>query len=398
MFKQFNPMQYLAIDIANHYGLDKKNYEDRIEWVKTNEKYLEDFENQAEEPVLFHKAVNALRKVQSGKPVGHAVALDSASSGLQIMSAVMRCKDGASMTGLIDPDNRVDAYTIITERMNEKLNGKVQVTRKDAKRAIMTFLYGSEAVPEEVFPEPDVLNCFYAVIEEYCNGAYTLLNILLNSWDSKAKHYAWYMPDGHYVYIPVMKSVTTRVELTDWGYKPNAIINENLPVKFAKANPANAIHSIDAYILRTMVRRCNYNKPKVKEVMQTLKSSQDLEVNENLALVKRYRLTAMADITELDTIKENADYLPPELKDKLVSIFESMLKHEPFDIITIHDSFACHANHCNQMRFHYKEILAELSESTVIDDICSQIYGFRDTIDKGESIAKYIRNSNYAIC
>ena len=34
---------YLAIDIANCYGLNKLNFEDRIDWVKTNEKYLEDF-------------------------------------------------------------------------------------------------------------------------------------------------------------------------------------------------------------------------------------------------------------------------------------------------------------------------------------------------------------------
>ena len=119
--KEFNPMQYLAIDIANCYGLDKLNFEDRIDWVKTNEKYLEDFQDQAEEPLLYYKAVKALRDAQAGKPIGHTVALDSASSGLSLMSAVMRCKSGASLTGLIDPDTRTDAYTLITEKLNAKL-------------------------------------------------------------------------------------------------------------------------------------------------------------------------------------------------------------------------------------------------------------------------------------
>lgn len=32
--KQFNSMQYLAIDIANHFGLDKLNYEERIDFSK----------------------------------------------------------------------------------------------------------------------------------------------------------------------------------------------------------------------------------------------------------------------------------------------------------------------------------------------------------------------------
>ena len=45
--KEFNPMQYLAIDIGNQWGLDKLNFEDRIDWVKANEKYLEDYQDQA---------------------------------------------------------------------------------------------------------------------------------------------------------------------------------------------------------------------------------------------------------------------------------------------------------------------------------------------------------------
>ena len=29
--KEFNPMQYLAIDVANQYGLGKENFETRIQ-------------------------------------------------------------------------------------------------------------------------------------------------------------------------------------------------------------------------------------------------------------------------------------------------------------------------------------------------------------------------------
>lgn len=137
--KEFNPMQYLAIDIANCYGLDKENFETRIQWVKDNINYLEDYQDQAEEPILYYKAVKALREAQGGKPIGHAVALDSASSGLQLMSVVMRCKSGASLTGLIDPDTRTDAYTLITERVNAKLDSELVIPREYSKRALMTL-------------------------------------------------------------------------------------------------------------------------------------------------------------------------------------------------------------------------------------------------------------------
>ena len=79
--KTFNPMQYLAIDVANSFGHDKWEFEDRIQWVKDHINYLEEYQHEAEEPLLYYKAVKALRQSQAGKVTGHAVALDSASSG-----------------------------------------------------------------------------------------------------------------------------------------------------------------------------------------------------------------------------------------------------------------------------------------------------------------------------
>ena len=79
--KQFNPIQYLAIDIANHWGLDKETYETRIQWVKDNIDNLKSYQSQAEEPILYAKTVNALRLSQQGLPTGHTVALDSVCSG-----------------------------------------------------------------------------------------------------------------------------------------------------------------------------------------------------------------------------------------------------------------------------------------------------------------------------
>lgn len=392
--KEFNPMQYLAIDIANQYGLEKENFETRIQWVKNNINCLEEYTDETEEPLLYYKAVKALRDAQAGKPIGHTVALDSASSGLSLMSAVMRCKSGASLTGLIDPDTRTDAYTLITEKLNAKLNSELVIPREDSKRALMTMLYGSRKVPEEVFDTN--VGLFYETVEEECNGAYTLLQILLDSWDKKALHHSWYLPDGHYAHCPVMETITKRINLSDWEYTPVAIVKENTTLKFGLSNAANAVHSIDAYVLRTMVRRCNYKPKLIKQARQALIDSID-EYNPNNVLNKRYEYTKMADITHLDIITNTANELSQELKDKLIHIFDMVLSHEPFDVICIHDSWSTHPNHCNQLRFHYKEILAELSESTVIDDILSQLFGYRDTVDKGDSIAEYIRNSNYGL-
>ena len=82
----------------------------------------------------------------------------------------------------------------------------------------------------------------------------------------------------------------------------------------------------------------------------------------------------------------------------LASILNQMLDHAPFEVLTIHDQFDCHPNHMNHLRLHYREILAQLAESTVLDDILSQLYGNKGTFTKkSHNLASKIRKSNYAL-
>lgn len=77
----FTPFEYLLIDIANHQGLDKELFDDRIEWVKSNIHNLEAFVKDAADPAQYVKAVLALRQAQAGKPIGHMISLDAVCSG-----------------------------------------------------------------------------------------------------------------------------------------------------------------------------------------------------------------------------------------------------------------------------------------------------------------------------
>jgi len=52
----------------------------------------------------------------------------------------------------------------------------------------------------------------------------------------------------------------------------------------------------------------------------------------------------------------------------------------------------------NHLRLHYREILAQLAESTVLDDILSQLYGTTGTFQKkSTNLGAKIRKSNYAL-
>lgn len=87
MFKEYQPIEYLCIDIANNFGNDgdfrgdKDTFENRIQWVKDNYSHLEQRSHEAEEPELFVKGVMALRNVEKGNKTGIAISLDSTCSG-----------------------------------------------------------------------------------------------------------------------------------------------------------------------------------------------------------------------------------------------------------------------------------------------------------------------------
>lgn len=403
MFKQFNPKQYLAIDIANHYGLDKLNYEDRIDWVKAHYDTLEELTQKAEEPILYAKAVNALRMTDKGMPTGHTVALDSASSGLQLMSLLTNCESGMRLTGLIDPDNRMDAYTHITKAINAKLKDNpdiesLYITRKDAKQGIMTHLYGSKRVPEAVFA--DALPIFYQTMYEQCKGASMLLDLLLTSWSTHRDSYIWTMPDNHTVYLPVMVHNESRIRIPQLNYTASAVYYTQGTKDEGLSNAANFVHSVDAYVLRSLVRRCNYDKDKLLKFKQLNTNTPPTTYESHHWVNTRYKACKIADISMIYAL--DAHDLPminQELREVLDALCDHVLEYEPFEVVTVHDSFACHPNHVQRLRQQYNEVLATIYQSDLLKDLLSQLFQDDVDIELGErTLTDTIKNSNYGIC
>ena len=406
MFKTYSGLEYLAIDVANAYGLDKETFESRIQWVKENQDSLETYASKAEEPHLYNKAVAHLRKALKGLPSGHAVALDSCASGLQLMSVMTGCRSGCYMTGLIDPDVRMDAYTFITEEMNKLLgNDAITIERKDAKQAIMTSLYGSKAKPKEIFGyKSPAYNAFYEALEDKCKGAYRLLNVLISAWDSKKEFNHWVLPDGFNAYVPVMQSQIDRVKVEELEYTMSVQTWLNQPLDYSVSLAANVVHSVDAYVLRTLVRRCNYNVKQVTNAIGLIQEAlKDIRLvyfydDEAIMPVHLFNKTGIADISCLEHLPKIVNQLPQRMLKQLLATFTEMLKHEPFEVITIHDSFACLPSHCNVLRWHYKEILAEIVESTMLDHLLSQLFSEECIFSKlDKDLAPLIRNSNYGL-
>ena len=397
MFKTYTPMQYLAIDIANHFGHDKMTYEDRISFVKKNLDELELISELAEEPLLYNKAVRALRDAQAGIPTGHTVGLDSVCSGMQIMSAVMGCRKGCSITGLVYENVRSDAYTSVTGAMNESM--PIKVSRKDAKQAVMTSLYGSKAVPKDIFGE-ELLPLFYETMDRVAPGAMQLLALLQAAWNPEADINTWELPDGHMAVVPVTETIEKRICITELKYTPVVQLEVIKPQEHGISLIANVVHSLDAYVLRTLTRRCNYSINKVRGAITSLKGVPYSK--ESSDFLRTWESTGIVDMVMVTDISDSviATY-PVAMRKELLRMLEMCLEHKPFEIVTVHDQFGSSPVNCNQMRRVYADILGDLCESTVIDDLLNQLYGTTETVEKVDNVkelAEVIRQSNYGIC
>ena len=253
----FTGLEYLKIDIANQYGMDKALWHERIAWTNENEGELEDRVSDADKPYLYLKAVNALRDTQNGLETGHVMGLDSTASGLQIMAVLIGCLETARNVNLIGSGRREDIYQKVRNEMNRVLPINAHVTRDQVKYPVMTTFYNSTAQPKEVFGEgtPELFT-FYEVLSRELSGALEVMDDINQCWQSGAKVHEWTLPDGHVARVPVMVAVDKKIEVDELNHATfthRMYVNEGTETGLSL--PANVIQSIDGWIVREMIRR-----------------------------------------------------------------------------------------------------------------------------------------------
>ncbi len=386
----FTGAQYLKIDIANQFGMDKDLFEDRIAWVDQNEQQLESLMDQAEEsPIQYIKAVESFRKAQRKEPIGHIVHFDACASGLQIMGVLSGCVETCRNTGLIDPNVRADIYTTAHGVMNTMIGGGVEVPRKAIKNALMTHFYGSWQEPVNTFGEGEELGIFYKTAEAVAPGATYLRDILMGTWQSDALYHSWTLPDGFHAYVPIMDSVDMKIKVDELG---GAQFTHRIKVNETKergvSNTANPIHSIDGMVVREMNRRCNYNHEDLEFARDTL-----IMLGAQAVRGKSKEFISLRYATDwLDEV----NLLNQEDMDHVLYLVEDALSNKSFPIVCVHDAFGAHANNVNRVRQVYLDILVELSYTTLLEDIIEEITGDRPVLIKGHpDIGSLIQHANY---
>ena len=163
---RYSGARWLAVHLANLFGVDKVPFDDRVGWVMENEaKILDSARNpvsgerfwmEADSPWCALAACHEWAGFVAEGPdfVSHIpIALDGSNSGLQHFSALLRDPHGAALVNLVPSERPADIYMAVAKRVQREAdesedpaaapwkNGKV--VRAIAKRPVMTYVYSA---------------------------------------------------------------------------------------------------------------------------------------------------------------------------------------------------------------------------------------------------------------
>lgn len=386
--QKFTGSQYLKIDIASNFGLDKKTWNERISWFDSNEHRLMELMPKADNPALYFAGVQAWQAFKLGKPSGYPISLDATSSGLQILACLTGDRKAAELCNVVKyiADNggldfspeaeaeRRDGYTVIYNYMVSRIGENAKIERDDVKQAIMTSLYGSKAVPKEVFGEGILLHIFYETMKALAPAAWELNEAFTDMWDSEALINSWVLPDNFHVHVKVMTRVKEVVHFMNEPYDTFRTVNQ--PTEEGRSLGANVTHSIDGMIVREIGRRCNYDPVRISDVKQVLLTDEPVyldgynhEVMVN-TLWNHYMDSGYLSARILDHI----DSATINLVDPLViGELIASLPEKPFQVLMIHDAFRCLPNYGNDLREQYNIQLTSIAKSNLLQYLISQI-------------------------
>lgn len=391
----FTGLDYLRIAVANHFGLDKKEWDTRLGFVKGKSMCdLLELSHDAEEPILMRKAMRNLQLAYEGKPVTMPVALDATASGVQILSCLAGCTKSGDMVNLVDPNHRRDLYLQAAESTGGIL------TRDELKPATMTTFYGSKAQPKIILGEDTAeLEAFYNMLSTQLPGAYSLLEDIQSCWQPNALAHSWEMFDGHQVHIPVMQPLDTKIEIDTLGgmsFTHRHMINEGMDVGISLA--ANITHACDGYVVREMQRRARYNLSRIeflRDLFSKIMGTPDIDEPCPMNIERVISTDRIYSLTHKEAYREFTEGELHHMNHRI----HSMAVHQPYYLLPIHDSFAQHPNFCNRTRINYANILTEIACTDSLQYLLRQVTGDYDLTyvkDDGE-LWKYIQKSNYPL-
>lgn len=323
------------------------------------------------------------------------VPLDTASSQSLITSVITRDTECLNRIFHLDSNMPSDIYTTIGEEIRKTFN-LGDIPRKVIKKALMAWGYGGSAgLCSLTNTKPEQLAEVMRDISKELGfqGIYAMRQACLDAWDEDALEHSWKLPDGYEIHQVITQDTFARDMLTGQYVYPAKRVEITLNgkqrgidcrwSKVGKRNKkesgtrsigANLIHSLDAFLMREIVRRCKQDfaiKPEeFKE--EVIESGFEMIVQDTKAM-DIYNMWKNTNVVSLNILNHlhYGDVLPSDYYDAICKIIDT-LPEEGFDIRPIHDEFACLPRYANAMRRQFNHLIAELYQGTILQYFCKQ--------------------------
>ena len=362
----FTPTEWLKIALANAFGWDKHDFKTRITMVDRAAAIESCDPSTADEPAYAEAICDGLNGNDKVR-----VHLDATASGTQILAAFANCRKSGTHCNLFG-EARQDAYTNAWKAMGE-IPG---ITRAMAKDAFMTSQFGSKKVPRETLGEAN-LPAFYAMYEREFPGVWGVLNYIQGLWRSDVHSHRWVMPDGFGVVQ--WNTGIQEEQVTLFGQETTVRKQVHTQERRGIALAANITHSTDGFICREMVKRAQFDPIEAQDCLDF--GFDSAEAHEGLPyLLHLYRKTQFLSVDLVQHM--NSEFFQEKLSDaerlEVIMLVEHLANKHEFNIVPVHDSFSCEAQHCNDMCDMYRYLMQQLWDSSLLESIAEDITGTRE--------------------
>jgi DNA-directed RNA polymerase len=385
---------WLKVHIANVYGLDKKEFEERVKWVEENESMILAIADDplgtiqhwaySDSPYEFLAGCFAYRDyIRTGK-TDIPIQLDATCSGIQIYSGLLLDREGAEAVNVIG-NTRNDIYQQVADKVNEYLlNGEYpeSYSYKDSEGVTQTF-YNKDLAKQiagkitRKIVKRNVMTIPYSV---------TAYGMFEQVWDilyeMKLKGQAFWNTEEYSLWH-ISKLIT------DLNIKAieEILKGSRIGQRFIK-EVVEEFYSIP----QNKTQPVYYETPDGFPVLIDIKKEKKKRIATLLGKLQFREKTQEQDVRKI------LNGIAPNFIHSIdATLLRGVVKDADFTIGVIHDCFLCHPNNGTKLQDLYKDNYIRIMKDKPLEKFCKML-GIKKKVPYiGDLDLREVRKSRYII-
>lgn len=346
---------------------------------------------QAKAACLVKDTIDGIAKI--------ALPIDTHVSFLLMQGAATRCETTLSNIGAINHEELLDTHTYLQAELREQFPDVPELPRKEFKKIPMQWGYNGEFKCLQTYGWRGQV-AFREMYKKHFPNAEAFRIAIREAWDDQATNYKWILPDG----FQAMTVIENGYEEYLFGFNGasfSCYIKKNAPIKqktsygFAPGTlcmAANATHGLDGFAQRELARMADMTRAQALDILAKCKVGKESRTGlEEIAKKTSYYSTEWFYI-----LREHPQQITAEVHNALANLTQ-WLPTKRFDILAVHDEFACTVNHLNDMRVMFNYIVATIYKSNWGKYIGKALHADFPIGEFKEDVYRKLINSEYLL-